>query len=37
MLTVIYFLRMLGIKHKITLQTDNGQDVKEFFWRAMRW
>jgi putative transposase len=96
MLTVIYFLRMLGITHTITLQTDNGQefggtsidklhylnkdifeplnsrlihipkgkkewnafvershqtddnefyipqlelcqDVKEFFWRAMRW
>ena len=26
MLTVIYFVRMLGIRHQITLQTDNGQE-----------
>ena len=26
MLTIIYFLRMIGIRHQITLQTDNGEE-----------
>jgi len=26
MLTIIYFLRMLGLKHQITIQTDNGEE-----------
>lgn len=26
MLTILYFLRMIGIKHPITFQTDNGEE-----------
>jgi len=35
MMSLIYFLRYFGIKHEITLQTDNGEELEGNRWISL--